>query len=153
MEDFGLLCVYSVHTSKHMLHIWLQIAFNCFYLTNLWHQFVWWTMILFPLEMPWMLDQTTFVQSIGFGRQEVWIGFLPMCNREVGQALSRGECLVRTVDLEPELHDSCVGVANLEIFFCSSLFNTGLDDGRWTCSKKKAMNVGPNNLCSNNWFC
>ena len=75
-----------------------------------------------------MLDQITLVQSIGFGSQEVCIGFLQMCNREVCQALSREKCPVRTVDLEPELGDPRVGVAHLEIFFwlyllCQKAFN------------------------------
>ena len=39
-----------------------------------------------------------------------------MCDREVGQALSREKCPVGTVDLEPELGDTRVGVAHLEIF-------------------------------------
>ena len=71
------------------------------------------------------VDQTPFVQSIGSFRQEVWIGFLQMCDREVGQALSREKCPVGTVDLEPELGDTRVGVANPRSF----IFNTGLEIG------------------------
>ena len=48
-----------------------------------------------------------------------------MCDREVGQALSREKCPVGTVDLEPELGDTRVGVANPRSF----IFNTGLEIG------------------------
>ena len=81
-----------------------------------------------------MLDQTTFVQSIGFGTQEVCIWLLQMCNREVGQALSREKCPVRTVDLEPKLGDPRVGVAHLEIFIRFIFYVQTYLNGRFSFS-------------------
>ena len=57
-----------------------------------------------------------------------------MCDREVCQALSWEKCPVGTVDLEPELGDTCVGVAHLEIFIRFIFYVQTYLNGRFSYS-------------------